>query len=656
MDELEIIARPKYSYTPLSNPNAIRLLQLELHSEPISCQLFEANTPSEFAYHALSYTWGDPSIARPSLVSNNPIVCNGYELQVTKNLYDALAQLRTGNHERSLIWVDAICIDQESVEERNAQVAMMGEIYATATKVVIWLGPDDESTADAAQLVHSFGSVLLRTTIDRTFRPPIDDPKFYESVGHEPLTETQWRKVASLFTRSWFTRGWIIQEYVVAQDRVMLCGPVQINIPQIARLANFLGSTRWINQGVWLKGLKHSRVGIHLLGRMENIANERLSTEDLGSQSSKTVPYAYRLLKELLIMAPRVQYTDNRDRVLAPLAFASRYLPPTHAEDDGYEWLPPDYNESTEQIYADVTRLIIRATNSLSLLLRMESSCVREGFPTWVPDYGSKSSEPVSRTYPLNRGFKPLKQWTSRPEMSSLIPSAQLSYAKLELPVRVIFFDNILDRTQAIALNEEVPPDFFFIANASPASSPFTDEARVEVIWRTMISNRTDKIYRQNEPTEPLGNIFYEFMMGYVAKQLQEYSTDESPIEAAFALLFGGQSTLDIKERMLEVSSSGQIVHNGINTTTLARFRDTLQNACLGRGLANTELGTMALVPNETQLGDFICFVAGSHLPLVLRSGSKEGKYMLVGPAYVHGVMDGELDLEGMVAVDAVLE
>jgi len=41
------------------------------------------------------------------------------------------------------IWVDAICIDQSSTTERNHQVALMGEVYKLAKRVLIWLGEGD---------------------------------------------------------------------------------------------------------------------------------------------------------------------------------------------------------------------------------------------------------------------------------------------------------------------------------------------------------------------------------------------------------------------------------------------------------------------------------------------------------------------------------
>jgi hypothetical protein len=44
------------------------------------------------------------------------------------------------------MWIDSICIDQTSTDERNQQVALMGEIYGRAMGVNIWLGESDEQT------------------------------------------------------------------------------------------------------------------------------------------------------------------------------------------------------------------------------------------------------------------------------------------------------------------------------------------------------------------------------------------------------------------------------------------------------------------------------------------------------------------------------
>ena len=61
---------------------------------------------------------------------------------------------------------------------------------------------------------------------------------------------------------------------------------------------------------------------------------------------------------------------------------------------------------------------------------------------------------------------------------------------------------------------------------------------------------------------------------------------------------------------------------------------DVEQELCI------TENGYMALVSEETQLGDRIAWLSGGSLPLVLRPLGIY--YMVVEPCYVHGIMDGE--------------
>ncbi|KAF1989760.1 heterokaryon incompatibility, partial [Aulographum hederae CBS 113979] len=83
-------------------------------------------------FEALSYMWGprDP---------NCHILCEGRPLFITPNCASALLHLRKKKSPR-LLWVDAICIDQDSVEEKNHQIPIVGEIYAAAEQTIAWLG------------------------------------------------------------------------------------------------------------------------------------------------------------------------------------------------------------------------------------------------------------------------------------------------------------------------------------------------------------------------------------------------------------------------------------------------------------------------------------------------------------------------------------
>lgn len=97
-------------------------------------------------YHALSYVWG-------SKFDPNIVTCNGYDLDITSNLHDALQQLREDGID-GLIWVDAVCINQNNLDERARQVRLMRKIYSHAEMVYVWLGKESPNAAAGIELLH----------------------------------------------------------------------------------------------------------------------------------------------------------------------------------------------------------------------------------------------------------------------------------------------------------------------------------------------------------------------------------------------------------------------------------------------------------------------------------------------------------------------
>lgn len=113
--------------------NQTRLLVVEpgRWSEAIICSLEILSLDSSYDYEALSYVWGDP-------VDTIPIHVNGCHLDAARNLFCALRRLRRSSGPRK-VWVDAISINQDDLDERGAQVNMMREIYSKAS-VLVYLG------------------------------------------------------------------------------------------------------------------------------------------------------------------------------------------------------------------------------------------------------------------------------------------------------------------------------------------------------------------------------------------------------------------------------------------------------------------------------------------------------------------------------------
>jgi hypothetical protein len=114
---------------------------------------FPKGGPISLQFEALSYTCG----SQENMAS---VFCGttGFEsISVTRKLVEALPYLRYDDRPR-VLWIDAICVSQQDLDERSSQVKRMADIFSKATRVVVWLGPasDDSSLAiDILEVISS---------------------------------------------------------------------------------------------------------------------------------------------------------------------------------------------------------------------------------------------------------------------------------------------------------------------------------------------------------------------------------------------------------------------------------------------------------------------------------------------------------------------
>lgn len=137
-----------YTHEPLPEGRFIRLVSLypSPHLEsPLYIEITTHRLDEAPPYAALSYTWGDSS-------DTVPIWCDRWVIRIRHNLRDALRRIRHPEHPRQL-WIDAVCINQSSIPEKNHQIPLMGEIYKNAEGVLIWLGEEAEESKMAFQLL-----------------------------------------------------------------------------------------------------------------------------------------------------------------------------------------------------------------------------------------------------------------------------------------------------------------------------------------------------------------------------------------------------------------------------------------------------------------------------------------------------------------------
>jgi hypothetical protein len=200
---------PKFHYESINwHARSIRLLELLPPNGQISLRfkLREFATATVPRYIALSYNWGITSDATHS------IECNEMPMRVRKNLYGFLVLYQRHAEPGTLpLWVDAICVNQDNIEERNHQVALMREIYASATLVIAWLGGEIKDAALAFSL------------IDGPFGLKPDDDK--EECGKSSYHH--WRSLRSLFRRSYWERIWIVQEFILPRNVEIWCGELK---------------------------------------------------------------------------------------------------------------------------------------------------------------------------------------------------------------------------------------------------------------------------------------------------------------------------------------------------------------------------------------------------------------------------------------------
>lgn len=153
-----------YQFDRLTRSDTIRVLTLL----PTTYRLeftFQEAIIKHSDYQALSYVWGSSETPSRAVVLDKAGRALGY-IPLTFNLDIALRDLRdSAEIESKLFWIDQVSIDQNS-DEKGQQVAMMGDIYTYASRVITYLGPAVQNShieASGIQLLYSLYNHFLRT-------------------------------------------------------------------------------------------------------------------------------------------------------------------------------------------------------------------------------------------------------------------------------------------------------------------------------------------------------------------------------------------------------------------------------------------------------------------------------------------------------------
>jgi hypothetical protein len=192
---------PSFVYEPLE-PGQIRVLQLAAgkKGDALSGELLITSIDEEsFEYDALSYMWGDPA-------PTNTIHVSGKALSIASNLNTALHYLRHISRPL-IIWIDAVCINQEDEIERAEQVQLMRHVYSRASTVRIWIDdPDidgDSPAVEALKVIHvalDDFDWLNSENLEARYKETL-----CLCMGEDPYF---WAPVIPILTNEYWSRAW----------------------------------------------------------------------------------------------------------------------------------------------------------------------------------------------------------------------------------------------------------------------------------------------------------------------------------------------------------------------------------------------------------------------------------------------------------------
>ncbi|KAJ4295575.1 hypothetical protein N0V90_007588 [Kalmusia sp. IMI 367209] len=184
----------------------IRLLIVEpgTADDPIRCEIITVNLRDNPPYEALSYTWAtENGDASPSGIV---YCCSGTTIPVTTNCEAAIRRLRKPGLRRRL-WIDALCIDQNNITERNHQVSLMKHIYESASRVLVYLDSP-----------HDDFSELITWLRDNAQFCDMEELRHTDNLDSTSMPDSKHIILAKgLLALRWFRRVWVIQEVALAR-------------------------------------------------------------------------------------------------------------------------------------------------------------------------------------------------------------------------------------------------------------------------------------------------------------------------------------------------------------------------------------------------------------------------------------------------------
>ncbi|KAK1975492.1 heterokaryon incompatibility protein [Colletotrichum cereale] len=696
-----------YDYSALPTEDSIRILQIVLddsnkHAFTLRLGTFPLEDIPPF--WALSYTWGSPDFDKDSddLTESETqypcLECDGRLFEVGGTLFDYIDQVRkamtnsvvapkhqTGPSHLLLpgkalnLWVDAMCIDQSSSLEKSRQVQMMGRIYEAARSVVVWLGKT-EPNEKVCWVLRDFIPEIRRaarssqtTALLQETGPELDHPQVINALGKRLCD--RWRSsytdyFAFFLKKRWLTRGWVVQEAALPEPRniVLQCGNEQLSWSRVNQLSSLILKFRWDDEldDRLSRRLPDWKKRPGTIDRLWNPVQNSLpafSGDKVSQQMADWQRHRWGTATDEEIRHAEVLHTFHRlriyefenplDHIYGALGLIQRIL--------GRKYrlgIVPSYNVPVERAYTQVVTWLLPHLPNLDILgLAGIEEGRRENLPSWVPDFSFHG--PVHSTS-LQR-LRQLAKWghysdafdASRTDIRSSRHVAQSdgsSTLRLEgfLIGKVEEERGLEQSCHSIITNVAWLLDF---CDQQGAYGP-TGEHFADVAVATLSADV--------KPTPGRGNNSRQWVQRCVAYNAMVTHRD-GPTDLDTLNLLKMRSTIPKStvnggpfmtlEDALEVSAENEFVSQLMEDP----ISKIVQFISPGRRVLKTKEGYLGLGPASVVAGDEIWLIKGSRMPLVLRktefmpvarestAGAKGETYALVGEAYLHGVMYGEM-------------
>jgi hypothetical protein len=661
----------EYVYEPLKGSDTIRVLRLHQTQDSLECDLQQIKY-ADGGYQAISYVWGTQEQLHKMIVRNDGGKNLGYT-PLTTNLQHALCDLRDSNEvESKVFWIDQICINQRS-DENNRQVPLMGKIYQSASRVIVYAGSaladrqEEEQGIALMRLLNEHydknvemlsGCSDMLEAKERRLSFPVQTLPVNLTNGDgnrgAPANITYitegWRGLLEMVYGEWTERLWIVQELLHNKELFVLRG-LRILPWDCVALVPMLYDTnpsRVMKQHVhhfWRENLANSE------RTPRGVADSYFAIWSLRQQQRKGLIAPRENLLQNLYWYDYLKCSDPRDRIYAMLSIS---------RDATALGIIPDYSEtsSVNRVYLDASVRILKAASNLEMLpkacrwakfeTRLEDSFHRLALisapdcPSWalrayhypLPDAPNGHNKPHPRTSLLsivrflqNDSVLVLKGCV----VDSALISTPLTWTLA--PASVGVRDTPYFRTWSQRLlGWRAVLQHFGVTVENAASLCRTIVASPTRVRRSL------KGRSNNESHAFAFLLYYRWRVGRVRHSWPEDL--DSGMTTEFEQC--DQLVLDLATLLLEKPSLDSFNSSTRLTAEEMKWaKDIESNAVMhGRSFCTTEKGRMCNAMHQAEEGDLIAAFQGSESLWLLRPVGE--RYRLIGDVYVDGLMDGQ--------------